>query len=75
MSHAPKFTLTGPRADRGPGCAGDFWGTTLYGGEIEFGSSRENHGDARRPGYENGTLSPPRNLGFRYIVLIIVQWS
>lgn len=67
----------GPRAERLPESdadrAGDLWGTASYRFDPAF--DRENHGDAKSSGYENGTLFPSRGRGFRYTVLMIVQWS
>jgi len=78
MAHVPKSTLTGRQmegsvsdADR----ADDFWGTALYDGGIEVALDRENHDDVRRSGYANGALFPSGGFGFRYTVLMIVQWS
>ena len=55
--------------------ADNFWGTTLYDRGIEVALDWENHGDVKRSGYANGTLLPSRDFGFRYTVLMIVQWS
>ena len=79
MAHVPKSTLVGLWAERWPAfdadCSGDLSGTTLYEGGIDLVFGRENHADVRRSGYANGTLLPSLGLGFRYTVLMIVQWS
>ena len=68
----------GPRPKRWPTSdvdCNDIWGTALYGGRVDPVFERENHGDVRRSEYANETLFPSRGFGFRYTVLMIVQWS
>ena len=69
----------GPRVERlagsGAECADDLWGTAFCDERIRPVFERENQGDVKSSGYENGTLFPFRGRGFRYTVLMIVQWS